>query len=269
MHAIYLSYVTLLGVAVGSFLNVVVFRYHTGRSIRGRSFCPSCAHKLAWYDLFPVMSFALLRGKCRYCRTKISWQYPLIELVTGALYFCATRAFFAQTFSFESIVHFALLLVVLPLLVAIFAYDIRHKIIPDGLVYAFSLSSLTASLAFAAYHGFPSSFLTDIAAGPILFLPFFLLWYCSGGKWIGFGDAKLALGMGWMLGLSGGVSAVLFGFWSGALFGLGFIAFNKMLNVRKAYGKVTMKSEVPFAPFLIFGVVAVEFFGFSVFMFGF
>ena len=261
MDWVYVFYITGLGLAVGSFLNVVVLRYHTGRTVLGRSSCASCAHKLSWFDLVPLASFVLLRGKCRYCRARISFQYPLVELLTAFLFFLAARQFLAGTLTYASLLHFVTLLLALPFLVAIVVYDIRHKIIPDALAYGFAFVGIMFRTADVAQSGFTTAVLLDLAAGPLLFFPFFLLWFFSKGRWMGLGDGKLALGIGWLLGLSGGVLAVLFGFWSGALVGLFLVALTHLSVRRKGVTKVSLKSEVPFAPFLILGVIDVLFFG--------
>jgi leader peptidase (prepilin peptidase)/N-methyltransferase len=74
----------IFGICVGSFLNCVIYRLETKQSFfRGRSFCPKCHHILRWYELIPILSFIFLKGKCRYCGKKISWQYPLVEISTG------------------------------------------------------------------------------------------------------------------------------------------------------------------------------------------
>jgi len=269
VSTVYLLYVYAagLGLAVGSFLNVVVFRYHSGRGVSGRSFCPHCAHKLVWYDLVPVVSFLLLRGKCRYCRAKISWQYPLVELATALSFLLAFREFFVSPRDMLSIVQFSFYIIALPLLIAIVAYDLKHKIIPDGLVYSFVGLSLLFRFVQMSGGFFATSALLDLAAGPLLFLFFFLFWFGSDGKWMGLGDAKLGLGIGWMLGLWGGVSAVIFGFWFGAVFGILSIVLSHMLKARER--RVTMKSEVPFAPFLVAGIFAATFTHFSVLSLGF
>src|SRR3989338_11686015 len=79
--------VFLFGLVVGSFLNSVIYRLGKGESaLKGRSYCPQCKHPLSWQDLIPLLSFVLLKGKCRYCKAHISWQYPLVELATGILF---------------------------------------------------------------------------------------------------------------------------------------------------------------------------------------
>jgi prepilin signal peptidase PulO-like enzyme (type II secretory pathway) len=264
--------VFVLGAMVGSFLNVVALRYNTGRLRQaifggGRSHCASCDKVLAWYELVPVISFVLQKGRCRSCQARLSWQYPLVELLTGLLF---TVAFLREAVGAHS---FGLLLalIILSLLVVIGVYDLRHKIIPNALAYAFAAFALVYSVArllpvspmgdfsaFAAildFHALSQAIFWLVMAGPALFLPFYALWKVSDGRWIGLGDGKLALGMGWFLGLSGGISAVVLAFWLGALVAV------SMLAIQRAWPKLgsalNMKSEIPFAPFLIVGTILV------------
>ena len=147
-------------------------------------------------------------------------------------------------------------------------YDLKHKIIPDLFVFLFillSLGKLFLTVPLSLLLHFP--YILDLLAGPILALPIFLLWLVSRGRWIGLGDAKLALGIGWFLGFSLGISALVIGFWIGAIVSLFLLALSKLSRrgfVRKTllgFGlkNLTMASEVPLAPFLIAGVFVVFF----------
>ncbi len=256
----------VFGLIIGSFLNVVIFRLHGGRSLGGRSFCAHCAHTLRWYDLVPVFSYVALRGRCRYCHSRISWQYPLVELAVGVTFALIAFPFRHVVLEPLDFVFLASRFISFSLFIAIFVYDLRHKIIPDVLVYPLALTALIPVLVTGFMQGFSSETLSAVIAGPILFTPFFLLWFLSRGKWMGFGDAKLAIGMGWLLSIEGGLSAVIFGFWSGAVVGVALISRTRL--VHGANSHVSMKSEVPFAPFLIAGVYAVEFFHFSILSLG-
>jgi len=237
-----------LGVIIGSFLNVVILRYGTGFSfVSGSSKCFSCSHKLAWYDLVPLFSFVFLRGRCRYCGSKISYQYPLVELISGLIFLSLYFHIF-----WKSPVFFIFDIVAFSLLLTIAVYDFRHKIIPDGLVYSFIVISLIKVLYFVGLsYVFSFPFYLDLLAGPILFLFFYTLWAVSSGKWIGFADATLSLGVGWFLGFWAGISAIILSFWIGAIFSLFVIAIGRLNLLSK---KLTIKSEIPFAPFIILAV---------------
>ena len=265
----------VFGTIVGSFLNVVILRYGTGLSIfSGRSKCFACGKKLSWYELVPVWSFLFLRGKCSSCKSRISWQYPAVEFFTGIIFLAV---FFSSVFDFlytlgatrYTVLETIFSLSIFSLLIVIAGYDIKHKIIPDGLVYSFAFISLVRVFTLfplPVLFSFPYGFYT-LGAGPILALPFFLLWFFSGGRWIGLGDAKLVLGMGWFLGLFSGLSAVVLAFWIGACFSLLLMLINKFPKLIPGnsaglfFGlkNLTMKSEVPFAPFLILATILIFF----------
>lgn len=220
----------VFGAIVGSFLNVWALRLNSGIGLGGRSGCPSCGHKLSAFELVPVLSYLLLRGRCRSCRTRIPLQYFLAEVITG-LVFVSVPAIFLPVFA---------------LFIVIVIYDLRHKIIPDQLVYPAILLALLINLL-----NFPN--LLDLAAGPILFVFFATIWFLSQGRAIGFGDAKLALAIGLLLGGAQGFSAIILSFWIGAVFGLLLIGFSHLYPLFGSRKKITIKTEIPFAPFLILG----------------
>lgn len=243
----------IFGLLIGSFLNVVILRLNTGRSIaNGRSKCATCDRTLSWYELIPVFSFLSLRGKCRTCKTQISFQYPFVELITALLFVILyTRIILQQGFDLCSWIAFLFSVTVGAMLIVITIYDLRHKIIPDKIVYPFIVLSFVSIIWKVAT--IPSfSFLNAILAGFALSAPFFFLWFFSKGKLMGFGDVKLALGIGWLVGLAGSVTVFLLSFWFGAIVGL------LLLGLSKAHG---MKSEIPFAPFMIFALFVVGVYG--------
>jgi leader peptidase (prepilin peptidase)/N-methyltransferase len=253
-------FIFCLGAIVGSFLNVVILRYNTGRTITGRSGCAQCGAQLRWFELLPIVSFLIQKGKCRTCGSKISWQYPLVELLTALLFVLSY-----VTFGIENVLGLVISLVIWSLLVVILVYDMRHKIIPDVFVYAFIVISFLALFLTTTWVPvFELPTLNILLAGPLTALPFAFLWLISGGRWMGFGDAKLALGIGWVLGLTGGISALFFAFWIGAVVSIALVCVEYVCSSRAralsgVHGRFTMKSEVPFAPFLILGFAIVFF----------
>lgn len=261
----FLLFSFVFGLIIGSFLNVVLFRYNTGWGVGGRSKCFSCRRELKAIDLIPVFSFLAFRGRCRSCKSKISWQYPLVELLTGLL-FSATFAFFSsQLFSNPTQFIFNMIfgLIIMSLLVLITVYDLKHKIIPDVFVYTFSIISLVYSCLSIDMFGsliIVNPGLTHLIAGPILAAPFYILWLISSGTWMGLGDAKLALGIGWFLGLIKGGAAITLGFYIGAAVAIFILLFNWIFKKKG----ISLKSEIPFAPFLITGLLTVFFFGYTV-----
>jgi len=238
--------VFLLGLIIGSFLNVVILRLNTGRSIvTGRSKCAHCSRVLKWYELVPVFSFLGLKGKCGTCKAPISRQYALVELTTAITFVILyITTVIRGGFTLNSLISFVFLCIVASLLMVLTVYDIKHKIIPNKIVYTFiGLSLLSIVWKTMTIPGFMPG--ETVAAGFILATPFFLLWYFSKGKFMGFGDVKLMLGIGWLLGISMGTMALLFSFWVGGIVGLFLLALTSHYS---------MKSQVPFAPFLIVGM---------------
>jgi leader peptidase (prepilin peptidase)/N-methyltransferase len=261
VFTVILVFLFVLGLVIGSFLNVVILRYNTGKSLGGRSGCFSCGNKLNSIDLLPVLGFFINKGECRYCHAKISWQYPLVEIITGIIFSAigflnlSEIINFLLNYSSIGLINVFLLLlifIIASLLIAISVYDIRHKIIPDGLVYAFIIISLVYSLTkiFISPISFP--WWQILVAGPIVALPFLLIWIISKGTWVGFGDIKLLLGIGWFLGIIGGILSIFAASFLGLIYSLILMLIN---NLSKTNKKITMKSEIPFGPFLIFGAM--------------
>jgi prepilin signal peptidase PulO-like enzyme (type II secretory pathway) len=265
----------ILGTVVGSFLNVVSLRHNTGRGLSGRSFCFTCGKTLKWYELIPVLSFVVQKGKCRTCKSIISWQYPIVEVLTGVLFLGLSQKFL-DFFILGAIVgvgnfYGAMILcaliiyaVLFGLLIAIGVYDLKHKIIPNKLVYIFISVAFIRVVGVSLINIFVLgdtliSVLPNLLSGPIVALPLFLVWFLSSGRAMGFGDVKLALGLGWMMSLWGALAALMISFWVGGIVGIILLSlFSK---------KITMKTEVPFAPFLISGTILAFFFNINVFSF--
>ncbi len=242
---------SLFGLLVGSFLNVLILRVNTGKSVGGRSSCMSCGHQLTTLDLIPVFSYVFLFGKCRHCGSRISLQYPLVELSTAVLYGLSAYVYWPlftdnpNSFSVYSLLPMSLMFVIMSLLIAVSVYDLRHKIIPDQFVYPLIVfSGIWHFITFGSILDFNA----DFWAGPIFFAVFALLWLVSRGRWMGLGDAKLVLAIGLLLGLLLGLGALMLAFWSGAIVGIIMLLLSK--------SSITMKSEIPFAPFLILGAIA-------------
>lgn len=261
MDFLILIFVFIFGTIIGSFLNVVIYRYNSGTSpLSGRSQCFSCGKTLSWRELIPIFSFLASRGRCAGCGVRISWQYPAVEVLTGV-------AFIAVFLLGKSTIETVYLLSVFSALIVIATYDIRHQIIPDGFVVFFAIVSI-AWFFWMIPGGFREAFrfpyFWTLVAGPMLFAPFWALWFVSGGRWLGLGDGKLAWGMGWFLGATLGASAVMLGFWIGASWALLMIAYQKIAG-RVSGRKLSLQSEIPFGPFLVLGTVIVYFTGVNFF----
>ena len=243
----------IFGTIIGSFLNVVAIRWNTGKtSLSGRSKCMSCNKTLRSHELIPLFSYLFQRGKCRTCKSNLSFQYPLVEFITGVV-FSGIFISIGNIFVYEPFYLFiamAYFCTVASILIVIGIYDTKHKIVPNPLVYSFIAISF-----FGMFITRDVVLINDILAGPIIALPFFLIWLLSKGRLMGFGDIKIIFGMGFFLGLYGAIAGVLLSFWIGAV----VIFFVTIL--RKA--KVTLKTEIPFAPFLITGTLIALLFGIS------
>ncbi len=201
--------------------------------------------------MFPVLSFFILKGKCRNCKKSISWQYPIVELATGLLFLLI----FSQnglTVSFENIFSVASYWLIACFLIVIFVYDLKHYIIPDKVLFpaiAVALAYDVFSL-FAAQYSLSSFFSFVIAA--IVASGFFLaIFLVSGGKWMGFGDVKLAILLGLILGWPDILTGLFLGFFFGAIIGVALMILKKK----------SIKSQIPFGPFLIAGTLAALFWG--------
>ena len=269
---IFYIFVFIFGTIIGSFLNVLILRYNTGVSpFKGRSFCFSCGKKLGFFELVPLFSFLWQGGKCTGCQSKISWQYPIVEALTGALFLAVFIKFSGLIGLYFNAWYILISLLVMTVLIFITVYDLKHKIIPDGAVIFFSILALAKIGAdFFLMAGTPEEIKTHLiwflVAGPALALPLFLIWLFSRGRWMGLGDPKLVLGIGWFLGPVMGLSAIILAFWTGAIYGLTLLVLSKF----SWHGlKIDGKTEVPFAPFLVLGFLLVYFFNIDVLNLGF
>ncbi len=242
----------IVGLIIGSFLNAVIYRLAKSESmIKKRSHCLKCGHVLAWYELVPVISFVIQRRRCRACSALISWQYPIVELATGAI--CLLILKFFSPFEFLNLVYLAYLMAVASLLIVIFVYDLKHYIVPDEIIYPAILVSsiwyLVSSIFFNLYTKYYllNTFYSACGAAVVFATIFFI----SKGRWLGFGDVKLVFFMGLFLGWPNILAALFFAFMLGGIIGIGLIAL----------GKKTLKSQVPFGPFLVAGTFVAMFWG--------
>ncbi len=227
----------IFGAIVGSFLNVVILRHNTGKSLAGRSGCMVCQAQLSGTELVPIISYVCQMGKCTSCKSKISRQYILVELATATLF--SLVGWFAFVHSLGYFVT-ALLLLAMAILVILTTYDFKHTILPDKYTYSFAV---IAALAVFIMQPTAYQFGWQLIGGITTALPIFALWYFSRGRAMGFGDVKLSVGIGIFLGVYLGITAVWYGFIIGALYGV----------ILMLLGRAGAKSEVAFGPFLILG----------------
>jgi len=268
-YVIFYIFIFLLGLIVGSFLNCVIHRLEKEEKLNGRSYCPHCKHTLVWIDLIPVFSFLFLKGKCRYCHKKISWQYPLVELTTGLVFLLILKF---QLPHFELSIFYFLISIfsfyIASSLIVIFVYDLKHYIIPDKILFP----AIAITFLYQLITNYEFLVLNSLWAGLAASVFFCLIFTLSGGKWMGFGDCKIAILLGLILGFPNILVGLFLAFFFGAIIGVGLIYLNKRkltpLEVSESWWKsrknkllTGLKSEVPFAPFLITGTFTALFWG--------
>ncbi|MCG2690937.1 prepilin peptidase [Candidatus Parcubacteria bacterium] len=257
MPIIYYFPVFLFGLCVGSFLNCLIWRLHKNESMWNRSYCPKCRKQIAWYDNIPVLSFILLRGKCRHCGKPISWQYPIVELIAGLLFVLAFfQNFQFSIFNFQSISNFQFLIskqllffardiFFISVMIVVFIYDLRWYLILD----AVTLPACAIVLILNLFLGISwQNLLVSGIIGSSFFLIQFLI---SKGRWIGGGDIRLGLLLGLALGWPNVLAAILIAYFIGSIIGIGLIIAGK-----KQWG-----SKVPLGVFLSAAAIIVLFWG--------
>lgn len=233
----------LFGLVAGSFLNVVAMRLNNKKTVYwDHSCCPFCDHALSTIDLIPLVSFLFLAGRCRYCNTRISWQYPLVEFGTGLLFGMVAFTFGSNPFNLVFWLFFVASFVIITL------YDIRFQMIPDEIVWPLVVGALLyKELPFFAYRLSPIAYSllpAFVTGGFILFLVLI-----TRERGMGMGDVPIAFLQGLLLGWPKGAYALFLSFIIGAVISILLLA-NK---------HATLKTAVPFAPFLIIGLLIMLF----------
>lgn len=254
------------GLCFGSFVNALVWRLHEQTKAKsktkkaelsitkGRSMCPHCKHILVTKDLVPVLSWASLGGKCRYCKKPISWQYPVVELLVGLLFIVA---YAATTDALGAIslhsVRFGVFLIAIVVGMALAVYDLKWMLLPNRLVVILAaLGIVFASLSLISVENLVHSLTSAIFAVLIAGGVFYVLFQVSDGKWIGGGDVKLGLALG--LFLLNAQNALLMLFIASAL---GCLYALVMVII----GKYKKGIRIPFGPALLLATYIVVLFG--------
>jgi leader peptidase (prepilin peptidase)/N-methyltransferase len=240
-----------LGLVIGSFLNVVVWRVPRNQSIvRPRSHCPSCQADIRPRDELPVVSWLLLRGRCRDCSSPISVRYPLVELLTGALFAGLAVRFAHAPARLPAYLYLAAVGIALALI------DLDVKRLPNSLTlpsYAVGLVLLVLAVAFGSVDGW-SALGRALAGLAAMYAFYFLLWFVTGGRGMGFGDVKLAGVLGLYLGFLG------WGSWAVGLFA-GFLVGGVVSVGLVIAGQAGRKTRVPYGPFMLTGAMVAIFAG--------
>jgi leader peptidase (prepilin peptidase)/N-methyltransferase len=256
--------ILILGVCLGSFAGATTWRLHEQEKakskkrqrelsiIRGRSMCPNCSHTLVWYDLLPLVSWIMLRGRCRYCHESIGYFEPLIELLTATA-FISSYFFWPLTFNSKGIILFGFWLIILTVLLVLFIYDFKWMLLPDRLttpLVGIVLLQLIIHTLF--FHG-GLQILIGAMWGVLLIAGlFYVLFQVSNGRWIGGGDVKLGISLGLLVG--GPMNALLVLFISSLLGTLTAIPLLIKANNKR-------QLHLPFGPFLIVATFIVVLFG--------
>lgn len=269
----------LLGTMLGSFILCLAQRSLTDKSFWGRSYCPQCRKTLSWYDLFPIASYLLTKGRCRYCKTNISKLYPFVEVVMG--FVIAYLFYTTPPLTTLVVLELFFKVFVVSVLGIVFITDMESGLIPDRITYpavVIALVLLFATTIFKIYlvysslvnsplgryllppasdyfynHALIASWplITGLASAAGLALFFWLLIVFTRGKGMGWGDVKLAVFIGLVLGFPGSVIGVLLSFLLGSVYGIAMILLG-----RKRFGQT-----IPFGPFLALGSALALFFG--------
>ncbi len=249
MYYIILFLLFAVGASIGSFLNVIIYRIPRGESIvYPPSHCPYCGHKLAWYDLIPILSYLVLRGRCRYCGHPISWQYPLIEFLAGIwtvgifhLLFSVNWFYMIEMMIFG---YFAIVLT---------AIDVKYLLLPNRILLPMAIWEFIWSVVGFLAHVESIRQLLNRFIGSIVLLSFFLLIYYLVPDGMGEGDVKLSPIIGWFLGFPKIVPWFFIAFGMGALWGISVLIFQR-------FRKQNVSHVVPFGPFMLWGAVIAWFY---------
>ncbi|MDP3999730.1 MAG: prepilin peptidase [bacterium] len=242
----------VFGLVIGSFLNVLAFRYDPDQPFfglkrwGGRSHCLFCSQQLKWYELIPILSFIIQEGRCLVCRKKLFWQYPLVELASGLTFFLPY--YFYNSANEASYFITAFWILIFLIFILIWAIDARISVIPDelnfflGLLGVALLDMTNASRVIWLNH-FWAALAGALFFGAII--------YFSEGRAMGGGDLKMAVALGLIFGWPNLVYILAVAFVVGAFWGLTLMGLNKKNS----------KDAVPFGPFLILGSLVIFFFG--------
>ena len=265
----------IFGIAIGSFLNVVALRYDgerflfSAKKLGGRSRCRKCRRNLRWFELIPIISYAIQGGRCRRCHTVIGWQYPFVEFLSGLIFFIIPIHFAASPqFLALSIIW----VVVFEMLLLVAYIDILLGIIPDELNIALAIVGVLATWflgmttigganqsffgMFAAIFGLQANIWVNHILAALFGAAFFgAIVAATRGKGMGLGDVKLAFPLGLLFGWPDILVIAMMAFVIGGAFGLALISS----------GKKTMKSAVPFGPFLVLASTIAFFAGSALF----
>jgi prepilin signal peptidase PulO-like enzyme (type II secretory pathway) len=237
----------IFGTIFGSFINCLVYRLHSEKTMLGRSFCPKCKHILGFFDLFPIFSYIFLKTRCKYCKNKISVQYFLVELFTGIIFSFGYWFYFINKIGLENNILFLIFYLVISFfLIIIFIYDLKYYLVLDvvvwpGIIIAFLYNFFLLKV----------DLFSLLIAGVVGVSFFGIQFIFSKGKWIGGGDILIGLLIGFTLGWPKVILAIFISYILGSIIGIILLTFKK-----KGWS-----SQLPFGPFLVFSTWLTILFG--------
>ncbi|MDQ5957252.1 MAG: leader peptidase (prepilin peptidase) / N-methyltransferase [Patescibacteria group bacterium] len=241
----------IYGLSLGSFANLVADRLRVKTIFSGRSKCLHCGHNLTWKELIPIFSFLYQKGKCKKCKTKLTSTYIWSELATGFLiallpYIISTNLNISDN---PQLIYYGIFLYILfstsiALSMIITIYDLRHMLVPFGVVIILFLLGILSTIIRQFVYDFN---IFDSLSGIIVALPYAFLYFISKGKWVGIGDVFMYTALGFIIGLPMGISMFFYSIWIGALVALSLMIIHK--------NEYNLKSEIPFTPFIILGFI--------------
>jgi leader peptidase (prepilin peptidase)/N-methyltransferase len=246
--------VIALGLVIGSFLNVVIYRLPRDLSVvRPGSFCPGCHEPVRWYQNFPLFSYLFLRGRCGQCRTPISWRYPFVEFVTAFLFFVSFKGIEPTAFSIISQLR---IWIFISICVSVFLIDLEHRIIPDELsLGGWAVGALTCYWDFR--YGMAHLLIASLVGFGFFFAFAVLYEKITGRVGLGGGDIKFMGTIGIFLGGGGIWASLILSSIIGSIVGLSMAAYQ---SKRGTHVGSVMKAAVPYGPFLVFGALIELFF---------
>jgi len=233
----------LFGLCIGSFLNVVIYRLPLGQSLASPpSRCRNCGYSLRWFDNIPVLSWVWLRGRCRQCHTPVSWQYPLVEVITAALFALVVLLTPPGVLT-------ASRLILVSILVALFGIDLEHQILPNSI----TLPGIVVGIALSVFAppGWRDSLIGAVLGAGILYAIAYGYFAWRGEEGMGMGDVKMLAMIGAFLGWKAVLVTLVLSSFSGALIGV------LLLSLQKG----GMKYALPFGTFLSIGALIAMFVG--------
>jgi len=237
MSALFSIFVFIFGLIIGSFLNCLIWRLYKDESLAGRSYCPQCRRTIAWYDNIPLLSFFLLQGRCRHCREKISWQYPLVELMTAILFLLTFQAdSFNSQFSWLLLRDWFLIIT----LVIVFVYDLRWQFVPVKVIW------LMGALIWILNIILGVSWITTLSFAALGAIFFCFQYFLTKKKGVGEGDIWLGAFLGAAYPSAGLLLLIMV-----LSYGLGsIISLILVLRTKKNW-----KSRIALGPFLASGAI--------------